>query len=190
MRPPQPVRQRRTGAGLSWIGDRPEVGIYLRRRREALGLTLEQVATAAATVSSLRKWEAGQRNPGIDSLTAWCRALDLPGWTLRKIISMIVGGIDTLHVGHWPPTFDTGDLDHLEMYIGPAYYLGFPSFDVLAANTTARRILPDLAPADPTALRPANLVEWVMTAPARNLLADWATVATRLVFLLRSWVRA
>ncbi|RDI69246.1 helix-turn-helix protein [Nocardia pseudobrasiliensis] len=183
-RPSLSDRERRQK--LSWVCDRPEIGVYLRRRREALGLTQEEVALAATTtLSSLRKWEAGQRNPGTESLVAWCHALDLPDWMLRKVTSLVLNGIDTLQVGTWPPTVNNDDLDHLETIINPAYYFSFPHLDVLAANRLAQRLVPSLAPADPAAARPTNLVEWIMTRPARDLLVNWQAVATRLVYLLR-----
>ncbi|MCM6771982.1 helix-turn-helix domain-containing protein [Nocardia sp. CDC159] len=185
-RPIAPASERRRGERFSWASQRPEVGVYLRRRREALGLTQEEVALAASTtLSSLRKWEAGQRNPGADSLVAWCRALDLPDWMLRKVTSLVLNGIDTLQVGTWPPTISTDDLDHLETIANPAYYFSYPHLDVLAANALARRMVPSLAPADHRSPRPRNLVEWVMTEPARELLVNWETVAIRLIFLLR-----
>ncbi|MEV6071932.1 helix-turn-helix domain-containing protein [Nocardia sp. NPDC052001] len=160
--------------------------MYLRRRREALGLTQEEVAVAAVTtLSSLRKWEAGLRNPSPESLAAWCRALDLPDWLQRKVASLVLADLDTLQVGTWPATLSDDDLDHLEMTTAPAYYIGFPNLDILAANDAARRGVPSLVPADPSSDRPTNLVEWIMTQPARDLLANWENVATRLVFLLR-----
>ncbi|MCU1644947.1 MAG: family transcriptional regulator [Nocardia sp.] len=160
--------------------------MYLRRQREALGLTQEELAVAAlTTVSSLRKWEAGLRNPSPESLVAWCRALDLPDWLQRKVTSLVLADLDTLQVGTWPPAISDDDLDHLEMVTAPAYYLSFPNLDILAANNAARRAVPSLIPAEPTSSRPTNLVEWVMTRPARDLLANWEAAATRLVFLLR-----
>ncbi|MFI5782893.1 helix-turn-helix domain-containing protein [Nocardia sp. NPDC051570] len=185
-RPVPPVRERPGADRISWTCDRPEVGVYLRRRREALELTQEEVALAASTtLSSLRKWEAGQRNPGTESLVAWCHALDLPDWMLRKVASLALNDIDTLRVGTWPPTVNDDDLDHLEMIANPAYYFSFPHLDVLAANGIARRVVPTLAPADHDSPRPTNLVEWVMTKPAQDLLVNWQAVATRLIYLLR-----
>ncbi|MCU1646128.1 MAG: hypothetical protein JWN03_6403 [Nocardia sp.] len=99
--------------------------------------------------------------------------------------SLVLNGMDTLAVGTWPPTFSNDDLDHLEMVAGPAYYYSFPHLDVLAANTIARQTIPSLLPADLGSPRPTNFVEWIMTKPARDLIANWQTVATRLVYLLR-----
>ncbi|WP_084525106.1 helix-turn-helix domain-containing protein [Nocardia vaccinii] len=180
------TRQRRAPQKLSWVCDRPQVGSYLRRRREALGLTQDEVALAATTtVSSLRKWEAGLRNPSIESLAAWCSALDLPDWMLRKITSLALNGLDHLGIEPQPPTLGNDELDHLETVTAPAYYLIFPHLDILAANYTARRLVPSLVPATPGSSRPTNLVEWVMTTPAREILVDWQTIATQLVYLLR-----
>ncbi|WP_169814944.1 helix-turn-helix domain-containing protein [Nocardia crassostreae] len=167
--------------------DRPEVGIYLRRRREALGLTQEEVATAAsATLSSLRKWEAGLRNPSVEALEAWCRVLDLPDWLLRKVTSLVLNGLDPLRTPASPSAVDADDLDHLAIVPSPAYFVSFPHLDVLAANPAARRLIPSLIPVQPDSPRPANLVEWIMSEPARELLVNWETVATRLIFLLRT----
>lgn len=181
-----PAVRRRGPERPSWTYAQPEVGVYLRQRREALGLTRDHVAHAAATtLSSLRKWESGERHPGTDSLVAWCRALDLPNWMLRKVTSLALDGMGTLQVGTWPPTINDDDLDHLETVADAAYYVSFPHLDVLAANSTARRLVPSLVPAERGSLRPVNIVEWIMTQPARDLIADWHTIATRLVYLLR-----
>ncbi|QVI24139.1 helix-turn-helix domain-containing protein [Nocardia tengchongensis] len=179
------ARERRRNGKLSWACERPEIGVHLRRRREALGLTQEEVAIAATTtLSSLRKWEAGLRNPSTEGLVAWCRALDLPDWMLRKVISLALNGLDTLRPNTSPHVNDD-DLDHLEMFGGPAYYLTFPQLDVIAANTAARQLAPSLAPASPDSDRPTNAVEWIMTKPARELLVNWPSVATRMIHTLR-----
>ncbi|MEU6584004.1 helix-turn-helix domain-containing protein [Nocardia sp. NPDC046763] len=184
--PVRPAGQRRRSEKPSWGYDRPEVGVYLRRRREALGLTQEEVAVAAlTTLSSLRKWEAGLRKPSTESLTVWCRALDLPDWTLRKITSLVLNGMDALQVNTLPLIISDDDLDHLEMIASPAYYLSFPHMDVLAANTAARKLAPDLVPADPDSPRPTNVVEWIMTKTARDHIVNWQAVATRTIHMLR-----
>lgn len=136
-------------------------------------------------MSSLRKWEAGLRNPSIEALIAWCRALDLPDWTVRKVMSIVFDGIDTLRAGSWPPAISEDDRDHLESFRSPAYYLSFPQLDVLAANSAALQWVPSLAPAESSSPRPTNIVEWIMSADARELIENWETAATRLVYLLR-----
>lgn len=187
LQPIPAVRERRGPGGLAWVVDRPEVGVYLRRRREALGITQEEIATAASTTtSSLRKWEAGLRNPSLEALDAWCRALDTPDWLLRKVTSLLLNGLDILQAPTPTMTIDADDLDHLEIVASPAYFVSFPHLDVLAANATAQRLIPSLVPTQPGSGRPANLVEWIMSDPARELLLNWETVATRFVFLLRT----
>ncbi|GGL45873.1 hypothetical protein GCM10011588_70800 [Nocardia jinanensis] len=87
-----------------WVCEEPTVGAYMRSRREILGLTQDEVAHAASiTVSTLRKWEAGLRNPSLDNLRVWCQVLDLPVWMLRKVVSLVLGEMDSLNAGTWPP---------------------------------------------------------------------------------------
>ncbi|WP_246023553.1 hypothetical protein [Nocardia yunnanensis] len=83
-----------------------------------------------------------------------------------------------------PPVISDDDLDHLEMIASPAYYLGFPDMDVLAANSAARELTPCLVPAEPGS-RPTNVVEWIMTKPARDNIVNWQAVAARTVHMLR-----
>lgn len=168
-----------------WVCEEPTVGAYMRSRREILGLTQDDVAhKASITVSTLRKWEAGLRNPSIENLRVWCQVLDLPSWMLRKVVSLVLGDMDSLKFGTWPPTLSDSDLDHLELIAGPAYYYSFPHYDLLAANSIARATLPSLVP-DLRSPRPTNLVEWLMTTTAKNLIANWEDCATRLVYMLR-----
>ncbi|GAB2547635.1 helix-turn-helix domain-containing protein [Nocardia heshunensis] len=182
----RPATNRRKAGQRTWPCERPEIGVYLRRRREALGLTQEEVASAASTtLSSLRKWEAGLRNPSVEGLAAWCRVLNPPDWMLRKITSLALGGLDNLRAEMSPPVVGADDLDHLEAFSGPAYYLGFPQLDVLAANTAARQLVPGLIPADVGADRPANVVEWIMTESARELVVNWKDTAIRAIHALR-----
>ncbi|MFE3256280.1 helix-turn-helix domain-containing protein [Nocardia sp. NPDC059229] len=185
--PPIPPTQVRRGAGrLSWVCERPEIGGYLRRQREALGLTQEEVALAASTtLSSLRKWEAGLRKPSTEGLAAWCRALNPPDWMLRKIMSLALGDLDTLRTEPWPRTIGREDLAHLESFSGPAFFIRFPDLDVVAANGPARQLIPSLTPADLGPARPVNLAEWIMTDAARELLVDWRDVAVRVIHSLR-----
>ncbi|MGW4248740.1 helix-turn-helix domain-containing protein [Nocardia sp. NPDC004722] len=185
----QPARERRKVAPRTWACERPEIGVYLRRRREELGLTQEEVASAASTtLSSLRKWEAGLRNPSVEGLAAWCRVLNPPDWMLRKITSLALGGLDGLEglrAETSTPIVAPDDLDHLEAFSGPAYYLAFPQLDVLAANSAARRLAPGLIPAAPGADRPVNVVEWIMTDAARGLIVNWKDTAIRAIHALR-----
>lgn len=49
---------------------------WLRHRREALGLTQEQLAERIGVhVNSLNRWEAGEYRPGSVNLHAWEQAL-------------------------------------------------------------------------------------------------------------------
>lgn len=50
----------------------------LKRRREALRLTMSQVAAHAGTSREMiRCWESGKGNPTLRRLVAWARTLDL-----------------------------------------------------------------------------------------------------------------
>ena len=64
-------------AKLTVDDDCRELCRQLRRRREALRLTMTQVAAHAGTSREMiRCWEAGG-NPTLRHLMAWARALDL-----------------------------------------------------------------------------------------------------------------
>ncbi|MGW0251173.1 MmyB family transcriptional regulator [Nocardia goodfellowii] len=96
-----------------------------------------------------------------------------------------MSGMDALQTGSSPSVITDDDLDHLEGFNGPAYYFSFPQMDVLAANGVARQWVPSLVPADPSLPRPVNMVEWIMSPHARELITNWEAVAARVVYLLR-----
>ncbi|OJF82848.1 helix-turn-helix domain-containing protein [Nocardia seriolae] len=169
------------------IPEQPLLGMYLRHRREAQGLTQEETARRMfVSVSLYRKLENGERTVSADRLEDWCAAMDVPVWMLEKVVSLTLPRVSTFARGTWPPQLREEDLEHLEALPYPAYFHRFPEYEVLAANRAASGEFPWLAPASPDAERPVNVIEQFMTVPeARELLVNWDTIVHRLVFGLR-----
>ncbi|MFI1911998.1 helix-turn-helix domain-containing protein [Nocardia sp. NPDC020380] len=161
--------------------------MYMRHRRENLGLTQEDVARRMfVSVSLYRKLEKGERPLSANRLADWCAAVDAPVWLLRKMVSLALPSLSSLAIGAWPHALRQEDLDHLEALPFPAFYHRFPEYEILAANQAAREAFPWLLPADADAERPANVTEQMMTVPiAREVLINWEEIVHRLLFILR-----
>ncbi|MEC3916980.1 helix-turn-helix domain-containing protein [Nocardia sp. CDC160] len=169
------------------IPEQPVLGMYMRYRREILGLTQEEAARRMyVSVSLYRKLENGERVLSGARLEDWCAAVGAPIWMLEKMVSLAMPKISTLARGAWPPRLRKEDLDHLNALPFPAYFHRFPEYEVLAANPAANAAMPWLAPAAPDAERPVNVIEQMMTVPeAREVLVNWDTIVHRLLFSLR-----
>lgn len=173
--------------GIEPIPEQPLLGMYMRYRRETLGLTQEETARRMyVSVSLYRKFENGERALSVDRLEDWCVAMDAPVWMLEKVISLMMPRVSTIVRGTWPPALRQEDVDHLDALPYPAYFHRFPEYEVLAANQAASGAFPWLAPTGSDAERPVNVIEQFMTIPeARELLVNWDTIVHRLVFGLR-----
>ncbi|MEU1208221.1 helix-turn-helix domain-containing protein [Nocardia sp. NPDC005825] len=173
--------------GIDGVSEQPLVGMYMRHRRETLGLTQEDAARRMfISVSLYRKLENGERALSAERLEDWCTAMDAPLWLLEKMISLAMPKVVRFAVGAWPPQLRQEDLEHLEALPFPAYFHSFPELDVLGANAAARQAFPWLVPASPEAERPVNLIEKFMTVPeVRELVVNWETVVGRLLYTLR-----
>ncbi|GAB3209767.1 helix-turn-helix domain-containing protein [Nocardia tengchongensis] len=169
------------------IPGQPLLGMYMRHRRETLGLTQEDTARRMfVSVSLYRKLESGERAMTAERLEDWCAAVDAPSWMLEKMVSLTMPKISTVTRGVWPPMLRREDIEHLNALPFPAYYHRFPEYEVLAANPVANGMFPWLAPAAPNTERPVNVIEQMMTVPeARELLVNWNTIVHRLVYSLR-----
>lgn len=167
--------------------EQPVLGMYMRHRREALGLTQDEVARRMfISLSLYRKLENGERALSAERLGDWCAAMDAPLWLLEKMISLAMRNASNFAVGSWPPALRQEDLDHLDALPYPAYFHAFPEMEVIAANHVARAAFPWLVPASPDAERPVNLVEQFMTVPAaREIIVNWETIVQRLLYTLR-----
>ncbi|MVU83030.1 helix-turn-helix domain-containing protein [Nocardia sp. ET3-3] len=172
---------------LDLILEQPLVGMYMRYRRETLGLTQEDAARLMfISVSLYRKLENGERAMSADRIEDWCAAMDAPKWMLEKMLSLALPRLSQLAVGSWPPVLRVEDLEHLEALPVPAFFHRSPEQDVLAANGIALGAFPWLAPASLDTERPVNVLEQFMTVPeARELIINWETVVHRLLFALR-----
>ncbi|MFD7841669.1 helix-turn-helix domain-containing protein [Nocardia sp. NPDC059764] len=167
--------------------EQPILGMYMRYRRETLGITQEEAARRMyVSLSLYRKLENGERALSGDRLEDWCKAIDAPVWMLEKMVSLAMPKISTLARGVWPPQLRQEDLDHLNALPYPAFFHRFPEYEVLAANPAALGALPWLAPAPLNAERPVNVIEQMMTVPeAPEVLVNWDTIVHRLLFSLR-----
>ncbi|MEV6101545.1 helix-turn-helix domain-containing protein [Nocardia sp. NPDC051981] len=172
---------------INQIPEQPVLGMYMRYRREMLGITQEEAARRMyVSVSLYRKLENGERALYGERLEDWCAAIDAPVWMLEKMVSLAMPKISTLARGAWPPMLRKEDIDHLNALPFPAFFHRFPEYEVLAANPAASGAFPWLAPADPGAERPVNVIEQMMTVPElREVLVNWDTIVHRLLFSLR-----
>ncbi|MGW4531238.1 MmyB family transcriptional regulator [Nocardia sp. NPDC004340] len=163
------------------------LAMYLRYRRETLGITQEEIARRMyVSLSLYRKLESGERALTPERLEDWCVAAEAPMWMLDKMVTLAVPKIMTIARGAWPPELRQEDLDHLHGLQFPAYFHRFPEYEVLAANEAATAAFPWLAPAGTDAERPVNVIEQMLTVPEmRELLVNWDTIVHRLVFGLR-----
>ena len=74
------------------MSETSNLGALLRARREALGLTMAEVAEASqATLGAVYRWEHGTRHPHANSMKRLAGALLLPYETLRAAPR---GGVD------------------------------------------------------------------------------------------------
>ncbi|WP_067533652.1 helix-turn-helix domain-containing protein [Nocardia crassostreae] len=125
------------------LPDQPLLGMYMRYRRESLGMTQEEVARGMfVSVSLYRKLESGERPVTVDRLEDWCAVVNAPVWMLHKMVSLAVPKLSSLAVGVWPPRLSQEDLDHIECFPFPAYFHRFPEYEILAANSVAREMIP------------------------------------------------
>ncbi|MEC3951856.1 helix-turn-helix domain-containing protein [Nocardia sp. CDC153] len=172
---------------LDLMPEQPLLGMYMRYRREMLGVTQEETARRMfISLSLYRKLENGERAVAPERIEDWCAAMDAPMWMLEKMVSLAMPRVSNFARGTWPPQLRQEDLDHLNALPYPAYFHRFPEYEVLAANPAATGAFPWLAPSDPDAERPVNVIEQFMTIPeARELLVNWDTIVHRLVFGLR-----
>ncbi|MVU83029.1 helix-turn-helix domain-containing protein [Nocardia sp. ET3-3] len=169
------------------IPEQPLLGMYMRYRRELLGLTQEETAQRMfISLSLYRKLENGERALSPERLEGWSRAMEAPVWLLRKMASLALPIPSAVESGVWPPALRAEDVEHLEALPFPAFYHRTPEYEILAANQAAREAFPWLLPAPVDAARPVNVIEQMMTVPlAREVLINWELIVHRLLFILR-----
>ncbi|MEU1428233.1 helix-turn-helix domain-containing protein [Nocardia sp. NPDC005746] len=173
--------------GSSAAPEQPMLGMFMRYRREHLGLTQDDVARRMfVSLSLYRKLENGERPMSPERLADWSRAMDAPAWLLRKMASLALPMASAVEAGVWPPALRAEDIEHLEALPFPAFYHRTPEYEILAANQAAREAFPWLLPTRADAERPANVIEQMMTEPiAREVLINWELIVHRLLFILR-----
>lgn len=164
------------------------LGAFMRSIRIERGYTKTQVAAAViVSISAYEKWEADDRAPRGRNLAAWCNALDVNPWQLRKILSLASEGLYRIDTGSWPREVTAVDMEHLESFPFPAMYRTVPEYDIVAVNETARRLFPCYAPAQVTAPRPVNALEAMLLDPgARDIFENWESMTHQLVYMLKT----
>jgi transcriptional regulator with XRE-family HTH domain len=66
-----------------------QLGKVLRRMRITRKISNEKIAAAAGVgYSTLTSWEGGRNCPSLHSLSAVCRALDIPVWRVLRMAEM------------------------------------------------------------------------------------------------------
>ncbi|MTE15481.1 MmyB family transcriptional regulator [Nocardia aurantiaca] len=169
------------------VPEQPLLGLFMRYRRESLGLTQEDVARRMfVSLSLYRKLEKGERPMSPERLADWSVAMEAPEWLLRKMVSVAMPNLMSVETGVWPPALRDEDIEHLEALPFPAFYHRVPEYEVLAANQAAREAFPWLLPAEEHADQPTNVIVQMMTTPlAREVLINWELIVHRLMFVLR-----
>lgn len=90
-------------------GAMPLIAAAIRREREALGLSLSELARRAGLgKSTLSQLEAGQGNPGIETLWALAAVLDVP---VSRLLSSGRPGVRLIRAG-CSPTVQAADADY------------------------------------------------------------------------------
>lgn len=172
---------------LNEMQAKPVLGQFMKARRTAVRMSQADVAAQLfVSTPAYSGYETGRRTPDAATLARWCDAVQIPDYLLRKLLSFTAAGMYRLDVGQWPPTVDIDDLDHLEYFSVPAFFHGMPECNVLAANKTALRWFPWLAPAEVGSDRPTNIIEQMMTDPrAQESIGNLDEIVHRMIFSLR-----
>ncbi|MFF2556999.1 helix-turn-helix domain-containing protein [Nocardia sp. NPDC058058] len=154
------------------------IGVYLRSRRAAAGLTRAELAKRAGVSEALlQKVEQGTRQPTPTSLGALFQVLDVPVQYIGYIADVMVPELTELTTdGGYPEQLE---LDFLENMPYPACYQTMPAMDLIAANAAYRRAFPGLEPG-------VNIMAWMLLDPiARYVMRDWEVEAHMMVYLFR-----
>lgn len=145
----------------------------MRQCRLRANISRDRLAPKAyVAVSTLEKWERGERIPTLDNLRHWFDALHVNDWYREKIIALSQPAMFELPRDSRPmPTAD--ELRQLDGFPFPACFRSVPTYDVIAANDAYRRLFPGIAvPAIDGRL--PNLIEWMLLSDsAREVIKDW-----------------
>ncbi|MGW4240964.1 helix-turn-helix domain-containing protein [Nocardia sp. NPDC004722] len=153
---------------------------FVRSRRETLGMTRQQVATATGwSVSSIEKVERGDLVPGLEFLGAIFDTLHIPYLYRAQLVSALFPGMIDRIVGPAtaaPTRRDQRDLDLLPY---PAADLALPEGRILATNTQWNSVFPSAGPE-------TNLIVWLLTNPlASSVLIEHEAIAHTFAYGLR-----
>ncbi|MEV0759440.1 helix-turn-helix domain-containing protein [Nocardia sp. NPDC050435] len=156
----------------------PDFGLWLWRFREHRNYTQSELARRANCSSSLvRQIETTNHPPLRKTVNHLARALDLDASQTRHLIELWYPATDLTPVAHLRRRFiAAGGLNTLEYYerqgiraMAHTYH-----WDVLAANNSARRLMPGLDEAD------GNYLLWTFSDHGRETIVGWEHEAPQL----------
>lgn len=156
------------------------LAIFVRARRDSLGMTQAQVAERAGwSKSAIEKVEAGTLVPSLEFAGALFDTLAVPYLYRERIIAALYPGALAHILGRTSTVPDADDLADLEFLPYPAAYLMLPECTVLGANSA-------WAEAFPGSARTPNLLHYLFTEPvAWTALPEWERLAHTLTYGIR-----
>ncbi|WP_067572276.1 MmyB family transcriptional regulator [Nocardia acidivorans] len=157
-----------------------QLAVFVRSRRDALGVTQAQLAsTTGWSKSAIEKVEAGTLVPSLEFTGALFDALGIPYLYRERIIAALFPGALDRILGRTATAPDADALADLEYLPYPAAYLMLPEGDIVGFNSAWLAAFPE------SAARP-NLFTYLFTEPsAREVLVDWARLAHGFTYGLR-----
>ncbi|MFB7722445.1 helix-turn-helix domain-containing protein [Nocardia sp. NPDC056100] len=157
-----------------------QLAVFVRARRDALGMTQAQLAgTTGWSKSAIEKVEAGTLVPSLEFAGALFDALWIPYLFRERIIASLYPGTLDRILGRTVAKPDAEDLDDLERFPYPAAYLMLPEGDMVGLNAAWRAAFPE------TVAKP-NLFTYLYTEPAAaRVLLDWESLTHGFTYGLR-----
>ncbi|MRH86750.1 helix-turn-helix domain-containing protein [Nocardia sp. SYP-A9097] len=157
-----------------------QLAVFVRSRRDALGVTQAQLATTTGwSKSAIEKVEAGSLVPSLEFAGALFDALGIPYMYRERIIAALYPGALDRILGRTAALPDADALADLEYLPYPAAYLMLPEGDILGGNAAWIEAFPE------SAAKP-NLFTYLFTEPsAREALVDWERLAHGFTYGLR-----
>ncbi|GAB0108442.1 hypothetical protein JMUB6875_74580 [Nocardia sp. JMUB6875] len=157
-----------------------QLAVFIRSRRDALGMTQAQLAASTGwSKSAVEKVEAGTLTPSLEFAGALFDALGIPYIYRERIVAALYPGALDRVLGPSPALPDADALADLEDLPYPAAYLSLPEGDVLGVNTAWQTLFPGLE-------AKSNVFDYLFTDPeSERVFPDWDQVAHGFVYGLR-----
>ncbi|MFI9506980.1 helix-turn-helix domain-containing protein [Nocardia sp. NPDC052566] len=159
---------------------RSPIGKYIRERREASGLTRQQLADRTKlSLSLIEKVELGSREPTINALGHLFDALLVPIPYRKHVLTLTMPNMFENSMGPGPGVPTPDDITDLESLGHPACLQKMPSYDLVAVNAAFARTFPGLGAG-------SNVIEWMFLDPvAKTVMTEWHKEAHLMVFAFR-----